>query len=56
MIKKEIHTVNVKNNGTIQNLDNDVVIECNAMVDKTGAVPMVIGKIPPQLYLDWLIT
>jgi len=45
--KKEIHTVNVKNNGAIQNLDNDVVIECNAMVDKTGAVPMVIGKIPP---------
>lgn len=45
--KKEVHTVNIKNNGSILNLDKDVVIECNAMVDKTGATPMVIGNMPP---------
>ncbi|MCR2044503.1 6-phospho-beta-glucosidase [Anaerosalibacter massiliensis] len=45
--KKEIHVVNIKNNGAIPNLDNDVVIECNAFVDKTGATPMTIGKMHP---------
>ncbi len=44
--KKEIHTVNIKNNGAISNLEDDVVIECNAFVDKTGANPMVIGNMP----------
>lgn len=44
--KKEIHTVNVKNNGAISNLDDNVVIECNAIIDKTGATPLNIGKMP----------
>lgn len=45
--KKEIHAVNIRNNGAISNLENDLVIECNALVDKTGATPIVIGKMPP---------
>ncbi len=47
--KKEIHTVNVKNNGAISNLKDDVVIECNAIIDKTGATPMVVGEMPPTI-------
>lgn len=47
--KKEVHTVNIKNRGAIPNLDYDVVIECNAMVDKTGATPIVIGKMAPEI-------
>lgn len=47
--KGEIHTVNIKNNGAILNLDNDVVIECNAFVDKTGATPLTLGNMPLEI-------
>lgn len=47
--KKEIHTVNVKNNGAILNLPDDVVIEVNAVIDSTGAHPMTIGKLPAEI-------
>lgn len=47
--KKEIHTVNIKNKGAISNLDDDVVIECNALIDKTGATPLSIGEMPPVI-------
>ncbi len=41
---KDIHTVNVKNNGTIRNLPIDVVIETNAVVGGFGAQPLTIGE------------
>lgn len=44
--KKEIHTVNIKNNGAISSLDNNAIIECNAVIDKTGATPLNIGTMP----------
>lgn len=47
--KKEIHTVNIRNNGAISNMEDDVVIECNAFIDKTGATPIVIGEMPPTV-------
>src|SRR5690606_32218764 len=47
--KGQIHTVNIKNNGAIENLDNDVVIECNAFIDKTGATPLSLGSMPKEV-------
>ena len=38
--KKDIHTVNIQNNGTIKGIPDDSVIEVNCMVDKRGAVPL----------------
>ncbi|WP_027340769.1 6-phospho-beta-glucosidase [Halonatronum saccharophilum] len=48
--KKEVHTVNVRNNGTIKGLPDDVSIEVNALVDSTGAHPITVGKLPPTIY------
>jgi 6-phospho-beta-glucosidase len=45
----EIHTVNIKNRGTISDLPYDAVIETNAIVGGQGAVPIVIGKLPPKV-------
>lgn len=47
--KKDIHTVNIKNNGAITNLDNDVVIECDAIVDSTGARPITQGRLENEI-------
>ncbi|MCY6959929.1 6-phospho-beta-glucosidase [Clostridium brassicae] len=47
--KKEIHTVNVKNNGTILDLPDNVVIETNCVVDKNGAHPTNIGHVPSKI-------
>ena len=41
--KKDIQYVNVRNNGTILDLPEDVVIECNCVIDKSGAHPIHIG-------------
>ncbi|SCZ01976.1 6-phospho-beta-glucosidase [Alkaliphilus peptidifermentans] len=48
--KKQLHVVNVKNNGTIIGLPKDVVIEVTAVVDKTGAHPIQVGEISPKIY------
>lgn len=47
--KKDIHVVNVKNNGTILDLPDDVVIETNAVVDRNGAHPINIGHVPTKI-------
>ncbi len=47
--KKDIHVVNVKNNGTILDLPNDAVIETNAVIDKNGAHPINIGHVPTNI-------
>jgi 6-phospho-beta-glucosidase len=47
--KREIHTVNTVNNGTIHHLPADCVIEANCVVGKTGARPLTIGKLPPEI-------
>jgi len=43
---RDIHTVNIRNNGTIKELPEDAVIEVNAVVGKHGALPMAVGKLP----------
>lgn len=40
--KKDIHTVNIKNNGTIKGIPDDSVIEVNCIVDKRGATPLLL--------------
>lgn len=47
--KKEIHTVNVRNNGTILDLPDDVSIETNCVIDKNGAHPISIGHVPTRI-------
>lgn len=47
--KKDIHVVNVKNNGTILDLPNDAVIETNAVINKNGAHPINIGHVPTKI-------
>lgn len=43
--KKEMHIVNVRNNGTIKGLSDDAVVEVNCIIDRTGAYPINIGKL-----------
>lgn len=47
--KKEIHTVNVRNGGTILDLPEDVAIETNCIIDKNGAHPINIGHVPTRI-------
>ena len=47
--KKDIHTVNVLNNGAISNVDNNVVVEVNAIVGKNGAMPICTGAAPDSI-------
>jgi 6-phospho-beta-glucosidase len=47
--KKEIHTVNVRNNGTILDLPEDVSIETNCVIDRNGTHPINIGHVPAKI-------
>lgn len=47
--KKELHVVNVKNNGTIPFLSEDAIIETNCLVGNNGAIPLSLGKIPQEI-------
>lgn len=47
--QKSIHVVNVRNDGTIPSLPDDVVIECSAVVGSWGARPIAVGRLGPQV-------
>jgi len=47
--KKEIHTVNVKNNGIFSFLPEDSVIEVDAVVGSQGAIPLSVGVVSPKI-------
>lgn len=47
--KKDIQTVNIKNNGSISDLPDDVVIETNAIIGKDRTIPMNIGHVPTKI-------
>lgn len=47
--KKDVQVVNVKNNGTILDLPENVVIETNCIIDKRGAHPIQIGHVPAKI-------
>ncbi|MFL0167096.1 6-phospho-beta-glucosidase [Candidatus Clostridium helianthi] len=42
--KKDIHTINVRNNGTIKGIPDDSVVEVNCLVDKRGATPLSLTR------------
>lgn len=47
--KREIHAVNVRNNGAIASLADDIVIETNCMIDNTGAHPLAAGYLTNKI-------
>ncbi len=47
--KREIHVVNVINQGAISNLPGDAVVEIKAVIGKDGAKGIVMGEMPLQL-------
>jgi len=47
---KEVHVVNIKNNGTVDWMESDDVIEISAAVGKDGAVPVPL-KHPVSLHI-----
>ncbi len=44
--KEEIHIVNVRNQGALDGLPDDCVVEVPALVKRSGPQPLTIGKIP----------
>lgn len=46
---KKIHTLNVRNNGTISCLPDDVSIEVNCVVENHQTTPLKVGDVPPQI-------
>ncbi len=46
---KEVHIVNVRNGQALPDLPADSVVEVPAVVDAHGAVPQVLGYMPPQI-------
>lgn len=47
--KCDIQTVNVRNNGAIADLPDDVVIETNAVISKYGITPINSGQMPVKI-------
>ena len=47
--------VNIPNNGLIEDIPDDVVVEVLAMVDKTGIRGIQVGKLPKNLLLQVLL-
>lgn len=47
--RKAINVVNTRNNGAIQGLPDDAVVEINAVIDADGAHAITFGAMPPQL-------
>ncbi|ABR50266.1 glycoside hydrolase, family 4 [Alkaliphilus metalliredigens QYMF] len=48
--KKQLHVVNIRNNGTLIGLPQDTVIEVTCLIDKTGAHPIQVGTLSPKIY------
>ncbi|WP_260262143.1 6-phospho-beta-glucosidase [Vibrio intestinalis] len=44
-----IHVVNVPNNGAINTLPDDAVIECSAVIGSWGAKPIAVGELSPNI-------
>jgi len=46
--KLDFHVVNVRNNGAIADLPDEVAVELNCIVGAQGATPLSVGHMPPQ--------
>jgi 6-phospho-beta-glucosidase len=44
--KRDIQTVNVKNNGAIASIPDDSAVEVNCVITKEGPVPLTVGDLP----------
>ena len=44
--KNEVHNVNVPNRGALKGLPDEAVVEVPALVNRSGAHPLVIGEMP----------
>ena len=47
--RKDIQTVNVRNNGAIADIDKDSAVELSCVITKNGPVPLTIGELPVQV-------
>lgn len=47
--KNEVHIVNVPNRGALKGLPDEAVVEVPALVNRSGAHPLVIGEMPPAV-------
>lgn len=47
--RNSLHVVNVPNNGAINGLPDDAVIECTAVVGPWGAKPLAVGELSPNV-------
>tara|TARA_Y100001960_G_C14780989_1_gene886720 strand:+ start:3643 stop:4965 length:1323 start_codon:yes stop_codon:yes gene_type:complete len=47
--RNSLHVVNVPNNGAINGLADDAVIECTAVVGAWGAKPLAVGELSPKV-------
>lgn len=47
--KRDIQVVNVKNHGAMLDLPDDSVIETNCVIDKNGAHPLSLGRVPAKI-------
>ena len=43
--KQDVHVVNIKNNGTLDFMEDDDVVEIAAVIGKDGATPVKIDKV-----------
>ncbi len=44
--KRDIHVINIKNNGAITDLPFNSIVETNAIVGKNGVFPLTFGELP----------
>lgn len=47
--RRDIQTVNVKNNGAIPNLDDEDIVEVNCVITNKGPIPLTVGKLPYEI-------
>lgn len=45
-----VHTINVRNNGAVSNLDDEFVLEINCRITANGPVPLVVGELDNPAY------
>jgi alpha-galactosidase len=48
--------VNVPNNGALEGIPDDVVVEVPAIVDRKGIQPLRVGALPPKIMLEHVLT
>lgn len=47
--KRDIQTVDIRNNGAIYGIDENSCVEVSAIITKKGPIPLNIGKLPIQI-------